>query len=294
MKKSELYFIIFLVLIVFSYAQEIDEQKPTVTILAPVEGQMLSGEFVVRASATDNVGVQRVEFLIDGIPMFTDTIPTAEGVYQWLWNTNNIANGMHQLTVAPFDEAGNFNDLTRVSVTVNNVGTAQPVSQQPVQTFQPVQTTPVSPPPPTFPTQEEVAPPVSIQQPIQQPVSQPVQVVQQVQPVVPVQQRPVQTQPSAPARGAPAVVEETVEEVTAEKPLWLSLVMSLGLVIVAGGLLAFAFVKMRSSGAPDEIVMYVSNSMQRGYPIGSIQRALQQQGWDDKVIEEAFKKAIGK
>src|SRR3989344_353970 len=229
MKKSELYFIIFLVLIVFSYAQEIDEQKPTVTILAPVEGQTLSGEFVVRASATDNVGVQRVEFLIDGIPMFTDTIPTAEGVYQWLWNTNNIANGMHQLTVAPYDEAGNFNDLTRVSVTVNNVGTAQPVSQEPVLTFQPVQTTPVSSPPPDFPIPEEISPPVSIQQPIQQPVSQPVQVVQQVQPVV-----PVQTQPSAPARGAPAVVEETVEEVTAEKPLWLSLVMSLGLVIVAG------------------------------------------------------------
>src|SRR3989344_4015748 len=132
MKKSELYFIVFLVLIVFSYAQEIDEQKPAVTILAPTEGQTLSGEFVVRASATDNIGVERVEFLIDGIPMFTDTIPTAEGVYQWLWNTKNTADGMHELTVAPYDEVGNFNDLTRVSVMLSN-GAAVPQQQQSYQ-----------------------------------------------------------------------------------------------------------------------------------------------------------------
>src|SRR3989344_1018349 len=131
MKKS----VVLLVVIVLALyvSAEDDIEKPNVQILAPTEGQSLSGEFVVRATATDNVAIERVEFLVDGVPMFTDTIPTAEGAYQWLWDTTNVADGSHQLVVAPYDGAGNFNDLSRVNVMVSNGGqTAQPPYEQPV------------------------------------------------------------------------------------------------------------------------------------------------------------------
>src|SRR5262249_46602491 len=44
-----------------------DKQAPAVAILAPTGSAALSGTVKVRASATDDVGVIRVEYLVDGV-----------------------------------------------------------------------------------------------------------------------------------------------------------------------------------------------------------------------------------
>jgi leucyl aminopeptidase len=77
----------------------------------------VSGTVNVTASASDNVGVTRVEFLLDGAVQSTDT--TAP--YSWSWNTTTTANGAHTLVSRAFDAAGNPGSSAAVGVTVSNL-----------------------------------------------------------------------------------------------------------------------------------------------------------------------------
>jgi hypothetical protein len=76
----------------------------------------------VNADASDNVGVTRVEFYLDGVLQSTDT--TAP--YSWSWNTATSANGSHSLSTKAFDAAGNVGSSVTVSVTVSNAGDTLP------------------------------------------------------------------------------------------------------------------------------------------------------------------------
>src|SRR5581483_5032689 len=99
-----------------------DTTPPATSITAPANGATVSGTTTVTASASDNVGVSRVEFNLDGALQSTDT--TAP--YSWSWNTTTAANGSHTLTSTAYDAAGNSATSTAVSVTVNNVADTTP------------------------------------------------------------------------------------------------------------------------------------------------------------------------
>jgi hypothetical protein len=93
-----------------------DTSPPTTSITSPASGATVSGVITVAASASDNVGVTRVEFYRDGALAATDT--TAP--YQWSWNTATAANGSHTLFTRAFDAAGNTGTSASRTVTVNN------------------------------------------------------------------------------------------------------------------------------------------------------------------------------
>jgi hypothetical protein len=95
-----------------------DTQAPTTSITAPLNGATVSATTNVTANATDNVGVTRVEFWLDGALQSTDTTSP----YAWSWNTTTATNGAHALQSKAFDAAGNAGTSTGVSVTVNNGG----------------------------------------------------------------------------------------------------------------------------------------------------------------------------
>jgi hypothetical protein len=94
-----------------------DTTPPTTSITAPANGATVSGTTVVTASASDDVGVSRVEFYLDSALAATDTTSP----YQWSWDTNTAANGAHTLTSKAYDAANNIGTSAAVSVTVNNV-----------------------------------------------------------------------------------------------------------------------------------------------------------------------------
>src|SRR5262249_3905045 len=79
-------------------------------------GATVSGTLTVTASASDNVGVTRVEFWADGTLRFTDTAAP----YQWSWDTAAFANGSHTLHSEAFDAAGNRGVSANVPVPVSN------------------------------------------------------------------------------------------------------------------------------------------------------------------------------
>ena len=93
-----------------------DTEPPTTSISSPANGATVSGTISVMATASDNVGVTRVEFWLDGVLQASDT--TAP--YAWSWNTSGVANGAHALWSEAFDAAGNSGSSTQVSVTVDN------------------------------------------------------------------------------------------------------------------------------------------------------------------------------
>ncbi len=93
-----------------------DTIKPTTSITAPVAGATVSGTTTVTASASDNVGVTKVEFYLDGVLQSTDTTSP----YSWSWATTGTANGSHTLSSKAYDAAGNSGVSTNVGVTVSN------------------------------------------------------------------------------------------------------------------------------------------------------------------------------
>jgi hypothetical protein len=104
----------------FSTNSTTDTTPPTVTITAPTSGATLSSTVTVTATASDNVGVASVQFLVDGNNL--GTLDTTSP-YQATWNTTTATNGAHTLSARALDAAGNVGNAVGVTVNVSNSGT---------------------------------------------------------------------------------------------------------------------------------------------------------------------------
>jgi hypothetical protein len=94
----------------------VDTQAPLVAINAPLGSSSVSGVVAVDASASDNVGVTRVELQVNGTTVATDTAAP----YGFSWNSAGVANGMANLVAVAYDAAGNRGVSTTVAVNVAN------------------------------------------------------------------------------------------------------------------------------------------------------------------------------
>lgn len=93
-----------------------DTTAPSVSISSPADGAVVSGTTLVTANASDDVGVAKVEFYLDGALTATDT----SAPYEWSWNTTSASDGGHSLTARASDAAGNTSTSSAVDVTVSN------------------------------------------------------------------------------------------------------------------------------------------------------------------------------
>lgn len=91
-----------------------DTTAPTVN--AAVSGS--SGIITLSANASDNVGVSRVEFLVDGVLVGTDST----AAYSMTLDSTTLANGSHTLTARAFDAAGNSATSAAVTFSISNTG----------------------------------------------------------------------------------------------------------------------------------------------------------------------------
>jgi hypothetical protein len=91
---------------------------PTVSLTAPAAGAVVSGTVTMAASASDDVAVTQVAFLVDGAQIGVDT----NGADGWSvpWNTAATANGTRTLTARASDGSGNSTTSGTVSVKVDN------------------------------------------------------------------------------------------------------------------------------------------------------------------------------
>ncbi len=79
---------------------------PEVSIITPQAGAKVFGLVSIEAAATDNLGVSKVEFYIDGLLSFTDTASP----YQWLWPSRGSSWGEHKIKVIAYDTNDNFSE----------------------------------------------------------------------------------------------------------------------------------------------------------------------------------------
>ena len=92
-----------------------DGTNPTVSLTAPTNNQNVSGSQVMTATATDNVGIASVQFLVNGNVVGTDT----SAPYSYTWASDTVANGQHTLAARATDTSGNT-ATSSVRVNVSN------------------------------------------------------------------------------------------------------------------------------------------------------------------------------
>ena len=104
-------------LVAFKAEAGTDTTPPSTALTAPTSGSTVSGTVTVSATASDDVAVADVDFLLDGVSMGVDT--TAP--YSVQWNTATTSNGLHSLSARARDTSGNFGVTSGVvSVMVSN------------------------------------------------------------------------------------------------------------------------------------------------------------------------------
>ena len=99
-----------------------DITPPTVSLTAPSPNATVSGSVTINATASDNVGVARVRFFVDGTLKST----SATSPYSFSWDTTDggtqICDGphSHSLTAKAYDATGNAATSPNVVVNTNN------------------------------------------------------------------------------------------------------------------------------------------------------------------------------
>lgn len=92
-----------------------DTTPPSISLTAPAAGSTVSRSVTVAATASDNVGVTRVEFYLDNVLQTTDT----SSPYTWTWNTTSASNTVHSILAKAYDAAANSTTASE-TVTVSN------------------------------------------------------------------------------------------------------------------------------------------------------------------------------
>lgn len=93
-----------------------DTVAPAVAIGSPANGASVSGLVAVSVTATDNVGVDRVELKVNGVTVAVDQAAP----YQFSWDSAGAANGTATLVAVAYDVAGNAGTSASLGVKVAN------------------------------------------------------------------------------------------------------------------------------------------------------------------------------
>lgn len=92
---------------------------PQVTITAPTSGDTVSGIVTLEATASDDTGIARVEFWVDGVLKGSD----GAAPYTQVWQTANYADGEHEVEAIAYDVYEvSASDSVMVTIAAGGVG----------------------------------------------------------------------------------------------------------------------------------------------------------------------------
>jgi hypothetical protein len=99
-----------------------DTTKPTVSLSAPKTGATLTWTVTLSATASDNIGIKQVDFLVDG-----NLAKSATGSpYTVSWDSTSVGNGTHSVAARAIDLAGNQTTSAAATVAVENAAAPPP------------------------------------------------------------------------------------------------------------------------------------------------------------------------
>jgi Bacterial Ig-like domain/Bacterial Ig domain/Calcineurin-like phosphoesterase len=97
-----------------------DTTGPSVTLTAPADGVSVSANVTLSADATDNVGVDHVDFLVNDTVVGTSDIEG--GPYSIVWDSTTLPDGPVAITARAVDSSSNATTSSGRTITVNNAG----------------------------------------------------------------------------------------------------------------------------------------------------------------------------
>ncbi len=98
-----------------------DTTPPTVSLIAPIDGQEVSGVVNISATAADNIGITGVRFLVDNVQIGAEDTTTP---YSIPWDTNPLTPGSFNITAIAKDTSGN--ETTSETITVSIIDNSFP------------------------------------------------------------------------------------------------------------------------------------------------------------------------
>ena len=96
---------------------------PSVSLSAPANNATVSGTVTLSATASDNVGVAGVQFVLDGAT--TIGPEDTSSPYSVSWATTGVSDGAHTLSAVARDAAGNLTQSASRTVQVSNAAPPQ-------------------------------------------------------------------------------------------------------------------------------------------------------------------------
>ncbi|MFI5223551.1 MAG: Ig-like domain-containing protein, partial [Nitrospirales bacterium] len=94
-----------------------DTAAPTVAVSAPDNLKTIGATVTVSATADDDVGIARVQFQLDGVPLGA---AARKSPYIVAWDTTQVGDGPHTLTATAQDVGGNVTTSLPIVVIIDN------------------------------------------------------------------------------------------------------------------------------------------------------------------------------
>jgi hypothetical protein len=94
----------------------VDRTPPALTLMSPLNLATVSNVVPISASVLDNVGIDRVWFSANGVPLGEDTTPP----FGIAWDTLLLPDGSYTLQVGARDRAGSLNSAATTVTVFNN------------------------------------------------------------------------------------------------------------------------------------------------------------------------------
>ncbi|MEM4576257.1 MAG: S8 family serine peptidase [Candidatus Nezhaarchaeales archaeon] len=105
----------------------IDTTPPSVRIVYPASGEVVSGSVTVKVEASDNIGVAKVELYKNGNLLAVDY----DAPYEFYWDSAADPNGVYLLVARAYDSYGNVGESNAIAVNVVNSLVSNPSDTNP-------------------------------------------------------------------------------------------------------------------------------------------------------------------
>lgn len=113
----------------------VKNDKPIAIITSPPSGSSFSegDEIAVQSFSTDALGIARVELLVDGQVLRTDSVPSAQNQFTLIqiWQATP---GTHTVVVRAYDVQNNVSNPAAISLSITPSGARTPVTSAPTAT----------------------------------------------------------------------------------------------------------------------------------------------------------------
>jgi thermitase len=100
-----------------------DTTAPLTWLDSPADGAIVQGTVNLSAAASDNVGVTKIELLVNGVVRASSSSNTIS----WNWDSTGVADGIHSITSRAYDAANNTS-ASSISVSVHNTSSADTIA----------------------------------------------------------------------------------------------------------------------------------------------------------------------